>query len=78
MDNRARILEVIRRVAQKDAPSDPDASLFESGVMDSFALPDLVAALEGEFSLKIPDSDLSPRKFETVARIEQYVASKVA
>ncbi len=78
MDNRARILEVIRRVAQKDAPADPDASLFESGVMDSFALPDLVGALEDEFSVKIPDSDLSPRKFETVARIEQYVASKVA
>jgi acyl carrier protein len=49
--------------------------LFDSGYLDSFALADLVAALEKEFGVKIPDSDLNPRKFETVERIESYLES---
>lgn len=49
-------------------------SLFESGVLDSFALPDLVTGLEQEFSFKVPDSDLNPRKFDSIARIEAYVS----
>jgi acyl carrier protein len=76
MDIRAKILEVLGSVAQKPAPSDPSESLFESGVMDSFALPDLVSGLEQAFAITIPDSDLSPRKFESISRIEQYLASR--
>jgi acyl carrier protein len=36
----------------------------------------MVAALESEFSIRIPDSDLSPRKFDTVARIQSYIQSR--
>jgi acyl carrier protein len=50
--------------------------LFESGLLDSFSLADLVAELEREFSVKIPDSDLKPRKFDTVERIAAYLASR--
>jgi acyl carrier protein len=74
MDKRARILELLRAVAKKDITPDPDESLFESGLLDSFALPEMMTALEREFSIKIPDSDLSPRKFDSIARIEEYVA----
>ena len=35
----------------------------------------MVAALESEFSIRIPDSDLTPRKFDSVARIQAYVES---
>ncbi|MGA2328355.1 MAG: acyl carrier protein [Bryobacteraceae bacterium] len=51
----------------------PDQSLFESGLVDSFALPEMVSALEREFSIAIPDSDLIPRRFETLERIESYI-----
>jgi acyl carrier protein len=51
--------------------------LFESGILDSFALPDLMNALEREFSICIPDSDLNPRKFESLARIESYIERHV-
>lgn len=44
--------------------------LFESGYLDSFALPDLVTELEKQFGIRIPDSDLNPRKFESLSRIE--------
>ncbi len=76
MDRRARILEVIRAAAQKNVTPAPDESLFDSGVLDSFALPEMVSALEREFGITIPDSDLSPRKFESIARIEAYLENK--
>jgi acyl carrier protein len=71
-----RILEVLRKFADKPIDPSPDESLFESGLLDSFALADFVAALEAEFSIKIPDSDLTPRKFDTIERIEAYVQSR--
>jgi acyl carrier protein len=75
MDRRHRIIELIRQVSQKDLTPEPGESLFDSGLIDSFALADLVSGLEREFGLKIPDSDLNPRKFDTVERIEQYLDS---
>jgi acyl carrier protein len=73
MTTQERILAVIQKVAQKPIPADPEASLFESGVLDSFALPDMVAALEKEFNIAVPDADLNPRKFDSVTRIADYI-----
>lgn len=73
MTTQERILAVVRNVAQKPVPSDPEESLFESGVLDSFALPDMVAALEKEFRITVPDADLNPRKFDSLARIADYI-----
>lgn len=75
MDRRTKITEIIRAVSKKDVTLPADESLFDSGLLDSFALPDLVSALEQEFSVSIPDSDLTPRKFESVERIEEYLDS---
>ncbi len=75
-DVSSRLRKTIQAVAGKPAPADDDESLFESGLLDSFALPDLVAAIEKEFSVKIPDSDLNPRKFDSVSGIESYLAGR--
>jgi acyl carrier protein len=72
-DQRERVRTVVEKIANKPVPQDPDESLFESGLLDSFMLPDLVGALEDEFAIKIPDSDLNPRKFDSVSRIEAYL-----
>lgn len=77
MTTQERILAVVQTVAQKPVPSDPDESLFESGVLDSFALPDMVSGLEKEFGVKVPDSDLHPRKFDSLARIAEYIGAQV-
>jgi acyl carrier protein len=76
MDNRERIIAIIKNVSKKAAVPDSSESLFDSGFLDSFALPDMVGELEREFSIKVPDSDLNPRKFETIARIESYIESR--
>ena len=73
MNNQARIIEIVEKLSGKPLGIAPDESLFESGVLDSFALTDMVSALEREFSLRIPDSDLTPRKFDSIARIETYI-----
>jgi acyl carrier protein len=77
MDNQSRVTAVIQSVTDKKISGDEEESLFESGILDSFALPDLVSGLEKEFGIKIPDSDLNPRKFESVARITEYVESRM-
>ncbi len=73
----SRILEVVRTVSRPDLTPEPDEQLFENGMLDSFALPDLISALEQEFEITIPDGDMSPRKFQTLARIAAYVSGKL-
>ncbi|HEX3748777.1 MAG TPA: acyl carrier protein [Bryobacteraceae bacterium] len=77
MDTQTKIIEICQQVAGKPIDVAPDESLFESGILDSFTLADLVTALEKEFSVKIPDSDLSPRKFDSVERIQAYLQSRM-
>jgi acyl carrier protein len=71
---RQRLRILVQEIAGKPAPEDEQESLFESGLLDSFALPDLVSAIEKEFNLKVPDSDLNPRKFDSIARMDDYLA----
>jgi acyl carrier protein len=77
MDNRERIVAIVRKVSSNTTLPAPDESLFDSGFLDSFALPDLVSELEREFGIKIPDSDLNPRKFESMTRIQSYIESRM-
>jgi acyl carrier protein len=77
MDTRPGILKTLHAVADTKADPAPDESLFDSGLLDSFTLNDLVMGLEKEFQVAIPDADISARRFDTVARIEQYLNTKV-
>lgn len=76
MDRQSRILNIVRQTAGKPVNPAPGESLFESGLLDSFSLTDLVTGLEAEFKISVPDSDLNPRKFDTIERIEAYLAKR--
>ena len=76
MENQTKIVEIVRKVAAKPVNPEPDESLFESGLLDSLSLTDLVAELETEFKIRIPDSDLNPRKFDSINRIQAYLEKK--
>ncbi|MGA2146034.1 MAG: acyl carrier protein [Bryobacteraceae bacterium] len=76
MDNKARIARIVKGVAAEPVDPAPGDSLFESGLLDSFSLADLVTELEKEFAIKVPDSDLVPRKFDSIDRIDSYVAAR--
>jgi D-alanine--poly(phosphoribitol) ligase subunit 2 len=73
MSTAATVRAILADLAQAPVPEDPDRSLFEAGVIDSFGMMDLVERLEQSFSLKIPDQEMVPRRFETIAKIVQYV-----
>ena len=75
MDTRTKITGIIERLAASPVHPQAGDSLFESGLLDSFSLTDMVSALEAEFGIKIPDSDLNPRKFDSIERIEAYLQS---
>ncbi|MEO8052847.1 MAG: acyl carrier protein [Acidobacteriota bacterium] len=75
---RDRLVRVLKTVTTQPLPTDDEESLFESGLLDSFALPDLVSALEQEFSIKVPDRDLNPRKFDSIARIDKYLEDRAS
>ena len=77
MTQEERTLTILRKIARKDITPDPDESLFDAGYLDSFALPDMVGALEKEFGIEIPDSDLNPRKFATLNKISEYLNSRL-
>jgi acyl carrier protein len=77
MDQRQTVLAgLIRTASNKDVTPEIDESLFDSGLLDSFALPDLVSAIEKEFHITIPDSDLVPKKFESITQIERYLDAR--
>jgi acyl carrier protein len=76
MDKRTKIKTILGQIAENPIDPAPDESLFESGLLDSFTIADLMAALETEFHIRIPDSDRRPRKFDTIELIEAYVNSR--
>jgi acyl carrier protein len=51
----------------------PETSLLESGLLDSINLVQLIQFLEERFGMTIPDADLGPEMFETVAAMAAYV-----
>ena len=51
-----------------------DASLFLSGVLDSFSLVDFVTVIESECGIKVEDADLRPENFDTISRVEAFIA----
>ena len=74
---RDKIRQIVKQFASEDREPSATESLFDSGLLDSFVLPQMVSELEETFKIRIPDSDLNPRQFETLARIEQYVNSRI-
>jgi acyl carrier protein len=71
-----KLTAIVRRISKLETTPDPDESLFDAGYLDSFLLADLVLEIEVEFQVKIPDSDLNPRRFESLTRIGEYLDAK--
>lgn len=52
-----------------------DDNLFDRGIVDSAGLISFIGFMEKEFGLTIPDEDLLPDNFMSVAAIARYVRS---
>jgi len=57
-----------------ERPVGRDEDLTESG-LSSLEVVNLMLAVEAEFDVKIPDRDMTPANFRTIARIEALVGT---
>jgi acyl carrier protein len=72
---RVAIEDLVRRLLAKrsiERPVGYNDDLRESG-LSSLDLVNLMLAVEAEFSLKIPDLDMRPTNFRSIARIDALI-----
>ena len=70
-----RIVGLLERVLERkagSAPLDPRARLSELG-MSSMKMINLMLAIEVEFDVTIPQSDITPDNFDSMASVEALV-----
>lgn len=68
---------IVNRFLQGDVEKlADDESLFESGIIDSLGVLQLVAFLEERYGLHVEDEELIPENFETVNTIINFVENK--
>ena len=73
------INDFISRELVQDAallPLSDDASLLDSGILDSLSLLQLVVFLEERFGITVGDTDLLPRNFASVQTICAYLRAR--
>jgi acyl carrier protein len=70
------VMSFLSKAAKEARTSLPDtnSSLFLAGVLDSFSLVDFVSVIETECGIKVSDSDLRPENFDTIAKVESFIA----
>jgi acyl carrier protein len=71
----AKLHSIFEERLQIAVPSDT-TDLFETGLMDSLKLVDLLSELEREFSLRVTLSQLDIDVFRSVERIAAFVAGQ--
>ena len=57
---------------------DPNADLFETGIIDSLGLVELLLGLESEFGIRMSTEDLDVDNFRSLARIATYVKEHIS
>jgi acyl carrier protein len=72
---RERVVTLVARILERsaaNAPLDLQARLNELG-MSSMKMINLMLAIEVEFDVTIPQSDITPDNFDTIASVEALV-----
>jgi acyl carrier protein len=74
----ARIREFLRAELGVDQDVADDTLLMTNGLVDSAGVVRLAALLETATGLVIPDRDVTPGNFDSLARITSYVRRRTA
>lgn len=54
----------------------PEENLLARGIIDSLGVTVLVTFVEERFGIEVTDDDLTPANFQSLARIEDFIARK--
>ena len=77
----ARVKGAIAAALELEVEADQiadDEVLFGGGMaLDSIASLEIIASLEKEFNIEVPDEDLVPELFDSVATLAEYVESRL-
>ncbi len=65
-------------LAGREANIEANDDLLGSGLIDSMAIMRLIAFLEQQFGLQIPQQDMTIENFMTVSDIEAYLTKRLA
>ncbi len=68
-----RLAEIVRQVMPGSVKLAKDTDLYQAG-LTSMAMVKLMLAVEVEFDISIPDADLHPDNFRSIAAVEALVA----
>lgn len=68
------IIEKIFEIAFSKVSTDQE--LWESKILDSITIVELVVEIEDEFGIKIPFNEITVESFSTVEKMVQYIHSK--
>lgn len=55
-----------------------DDSFLERGIVDSLGVIELVSFIETQFGISVADHELTPENFDSVTKLSEYVARKLA
>ncbi len=69
-----QLLKYLRQSLVRGEVIEPTTPLLSSGLLDSMALTQLVAHIEGAFGVAVPDASLEPENFRTTADVARLVA----
>lgn len=58
------------------SPLDDEASLIDSGIVDSTGVLEVIAFLEDEYGISIEEREIVPDNFESIGRIVRFVERK--
>ena len=60
----------------QSAPLADEDSLLDKGIIDSTGVLELVAYLQTEFGIEIPDEEIIPDNLDSIAKITRYIQHK--
>jgi len=75
-----RVVGIVQDIVERRAinrPIQADEDLREAG-LNSLDMVNLMLAVEAEFGLEIPDTDMTLRNFRSIAAIDAFVSSLLA
>ena len=80
--DRNEVLQKVRAFTLKELLKNPDYALkdneplFSSGLIDSFSLMDLSLFVEGNFGVRIEDTELNAETFDTLEQLATLIQSR--
>jgi D-alanine--poly(phosphoribitol) ligase subunit 2 len=73
-----QVFDIIESVSMTDEfRENPDADLFEEGILDSMKAIMLIVELEGAFDISLPPSEMDRENWNTATKISDRVQEKV-